>query len=182
MKKIYKYRTLTFGAVSLSFFSVLSILAIVFGGINGNAGYIGAGVAIFVAIWIIFLTAIACKVHIPIRYDSSSVKYKDKEINWKNVKITAYACLTRSWQYGYFLVFSDRYLIGSDLKKAIKDGFYVYLYFNTLRQLLEYYPYEIKIVEPSDMYNYVEVLKSNKKTNELFDEHNAQCREITIDN
>ena len=106
----------------------------------------------------------------PINITDKSVQYKTEIYNWSQIRITAYPWLTRSYQYGYYLIFGTKYFIGDDIKKELKRGFHVYLNIKYLRVILKFYEDKIVVLDV-DKKNY-DKIKSTKKINKLINNKN----------
>lgn len=85
----------------------------------------------------------------PIYISADGVKYKDRLYEWKNLYITLYPSLHRSLQYGYYIMFDDKYLDVCEIKSKIKKGFYIYLRTMPLKNIIENYNKKILILDTS---------------------------------
>ena len=171
--KIYKNRMVIPGLVMLSIFTILSLVLLIVGGLLSSIGFIIT--AIFSIALISFLWTILMYRNIfkPILINDIRIKYKNTIINWEDVRFVAYPYITRSYEWGYLLVFFDHYLSGKELRNKIKEGFYISLSIKSLQLLSKYYQKEIKIIDVQDRNIFVKELHSSAKINELFTQHNS---------
>lgn len=108
----------------------------------------------------------------PIYLFEEGIRYKGKTISWTEVKITAYPSLRKSYQYGYYLVFSDKFLYGKELKAEIKNGSWIFLQEKRLIEILKFY--NSKIVVLGSKGENEERLRSTKQINSIINEHNLK--------
>lgn len=108
----------------------------------------------------------------PIYFLDEGIRYKGKIISWTEVKITAYPSLRKSYQYGYYLVFSEKFLYGKELKAEIRNGYWVYLQEKTLIEILKFY--HSKIVVLGSKGENDDKIRSTKKINSIINEQNLK--------
>lgn len=172
MKKIYKYWTVKSGTVCFAIITLLCIIMAILGGVYLIEGWLYSGIFGVSGLSILWIVSIARRIYMPIYYDDKKVMYRNKQLDWEEVRIVAYPCMTRSFQYAYLLVFSNEYLLGTELKQALKEGFYIQLTYEYLKTISPLYHHKIKIIDAGDKNSYIRELRSTKKINELFDSHN----------
>ena len=111
-----------------------------------------------------------------IQFDGKYLSYKKYIYDINNVYITAVPVLTKSWQYGYYLLIGDKYYYNLEIPKKIKTGFYVCLYLKALKKLLTFYNKKIMIIDTNG-YETNELV-SSKKLKDMVYNHNKLVEKI----
>lgn len=124
---------------------------------------------------LMFWYMIGTGIFTPIYLYEKRIKYRGKEYDWENIRITAVSVPNRGYIESYYLVFGQEYLFGKDLKKQIRYGFWVYLKKKPLNEILKYYNKKIKIL--SDSENAWGSINSTKKINAIIQKHNDNIKD-----
>lgn len=168
-KKLYSYTTVfAWGIFIAALLITMLIFVIIF---PKQTWFLCIGIFLLIlALWYLICTGFFS----PIELTETKIKYRGEIYDWKNIRITVYPVLQRSYQFGYYLVFGIDYLSGKELKKQIHRGFWIYLKKKPLNEILKYYKYEIKIL--NEIENYDNVMRSTKKINTIIKEHNDSLK------
>ncbi len=172
-KKMYSYKSVNAGIVFYFIFLFLIVLILIFN--PRELWFMSILIIIFILIGIY---AISVGITYPIQLNEKGLIYRGKEYNWDNIRITAYQIHSRGIYSAYLLLFGESYLDLKTIKSTRKKGFYVYLMKKPLLEILNYYKYNILILDYNGI---MSEINSSKQINQLINEHNKNTYSFKYD-
>lgn len=118
---------------------------------------------------LVLIYSVIVGIFTPIRISDSGIKYRKMNLNWDEVKVTAYPQLNKSFRYGYYLILDNCYIDDlKNIRKKLFTGCRVYMDKKVLSVLLPYCKNKILILNPF-------------ATKESLPNSNLKCNKALID-